>query len=117
VPKPFFATDPRRQTQDFPAAANIRVRLNRSLRSNTATGSADKHIRDEDGGRFGFCSCQFSVDRAARHIDPARFAVGSNAQISGTYWATEYHAKIAVGGGGDLPLTAAGKVCAGQEMA
>ena len=41
---------------------------------------------------------------------PARFAVGSNAQISGTYWATEYHAKIAVGGGGDLPLTAAGDV-------
>jgi hypothetical protein len=29
--------------------------------------------------------------------------------ISGTYWATEYHAKIQLVGGGDLPLTAAGK--------
>jgi hypothetical protein len=26
--------------------------------------------------------------------------------ISGTYWATEYHAKIQLVGGGDLPLTA-----------
>jgi hypothetical protein len=25
--------------------------------------------------------------------------------ISGTYWATEYHAKIQFVGGGDLPLT------------
>ena len=29
--------------------------------------------------------------------------------ISGTYWATEYHAKIQLVGGGDLPLTPAGK--------
>jgi len=30
--------------------------------------------------------------------------------ISGTWWATEYHAGIQLVGGGDLPLTAAGKV-------
>jgi hypothetical protein len=29
--------------------------------------------------------------------------------ISGTYWATEYHAKTPVVGGGDLPFTATGK--------
>jgi hypothetical protein len=29
--------------------------------------------------------------------------------LSGVYWATEYHAKIQVGGGGELPFTAAGK--------
>ncbi len=34
---------------------------------------------------------------------------GESPDISGTYWATEYQAKIAVLGGGDLPLTAAGK--------
>jgi hypothetical protein len=34
--------------------------------------------------------------------------------ISGTYWATEYHAKIQVAGGGELPFTAEGK--AAYEM-
>jgi hypothetical protein len=29
--------------------------------------------------------------------------------VSGTYWATEYHAKIQLVGGGELPLTADGK--------
>ena len=29
--------------------------------------------------------------------------------VSGTYWATEYHATIQVVGGGELPLTANGK--------
>jgi hypothetical protein len=36
-------------------------------------------------------------------------AYGETPDISGTYWATQYHAKIQVLGGGDLPLTAAGK--------
>jgi hypothetical protein len=36
-------------------------------------------------------------------------AYGETPDISGTYWSTEYHAKIQVLGGGDLPLTAAGK--------
>jgi hypothetical protein len=36
-------------------------------------------------------------------------AFGETPDISGTYWATEYQAKIQVVGGGDLPLTAAGK--------
>jgi hypothetical protein len=37
--------------------------------------------------------------------------------ISGTYWATEYHAKIQPLGGGDLPLTAAGKAAYEKNMA
>jgi len=36
-------------------------------------------------------------------------AYGETPDISGTYWATEYRAKIQIVGGGDLPLTAAGK--------
>ena len=37
------------------------------------------------------------------------FGAGAAPDISGTYWATEYHAKLALQGGGDLPLTAMGK--------
>ena len=37
--------------------------------------------------------------------------------ISGTYWATEYHAKIQLVGGGDLPLTATGKAAYEKNMA
>src|SRR6266446_2588131 len=36
--------------------------------------------------------------------------------ISGTYWATEYHAKIQLVGGGDLPLTPAGKAAYEKNM-
>src|SRR6516165_736351 len=37
--------------------------------------------------------------------------------ISGTYWATEYRPKIQLVGGGDLPLTAAGKAAYDKNMA
>ena len=37
--------------------------------------------------------------------------------ISGTYWATEYHPKIQIVGGGELPLTAAGKAAYEKNMA
>ena len=37
--------------------------------------------------------------------------------ISGTYWATEYHAKIQLVGGGDLPLTPKGKEAYEKNMA
>src|SRR5262249_12478483 len=37
--------------------------------------------------------------------------------ISGTYWATEYHGKIQPVGGGDLPLTPAGKAAYEKNMA
>jgi hypothetical protein len=63
--------------------------------------------------------------RAAIHTGPALallLAVSGPARaadaipdLSGTYWATRYNAKIELVGGGDLPLTAAGK--AAYEMA
>ncbi len=37
--------------------------------------------------------------------------------VSGTYWATEYHAKIQLVGGGELPLTAQGKATYEKNMA
>jgi hypothetical protein len=37
--------------------------------------------------------------------------------ISGIYWATEYHPKILVVGGGELPLTAAGKTAYEKNIA
>jgi hypothetical protein len=37
--------------------------------------------------------------------------------ISGVYWATEYHANIQVVGGGDLPLTEAGRAAYARNMA
>jgi hypothetical protein len=36
-------------------------------------------------------------------------ALGEAPDISGTYWASEYQAKIHMVGGSDLPFTAAGK--------
>ena len=37
--------------------------------------------------------------------------------VSGTYWATEYHARIQVVGGGELPLTAEGQAAYATNMA
>jgi hypothetical protein len=37
--------------------------------------------------------------------------------ISGTYWATEYHPKIQIVGGGELPLTPAGKAAYEKNIA
>ena len=44
-------------------------------------------------------------------------AQAQTSDISGTYWATEYHAKIQLVGGGDLPLTPAGKAANEKNMA
>ena len=44
-------------------------------------------------------------------------AYGQTPDISGTYWTTEYHPKIQLVGGGDLPLTAAGKAAYEKNIA
>src|SRR5271168_3855537 len=44
-------------------------------------------------------------------------AYGQAPDISGTYWATEYHPKIQLVGGGELPLTAAGKAAYEKNVA
>ncbi len=43
-------------------------------------------------------------------------AYAETADVSGTYWASEYHTKIQLVGGGDLPLTAAGKAAYEKNM-
>jgi hypothetical protein len=47
----------------------------------------------------------------------AACAADAQPDLSGIYWATEYHAKIQVVGGGELPLTAAGKAAYEKNMA
>jgi hypothetical protein len=44
-------------------------------------------------------------------------AYGQTPDISGTYWATEFRAKIQILGGGELPLTAAGKAAYEKNIA
>src|SRR6266851_6805869 len=44
-------------------------------------------------------------------------AFGQTPDISGTYWAAEYRPKIQIVGGGDLPLTAAGKAAYEKNIA
>jgi hypothetical protein len=44
-------------------------------------------------------------------------AYGQTPDISGTYWATEYHPKIQLVGGGELPFTPAGKAAYEQNLA
>jgi hypothetical protein len=44
-------------------------------------------------------------------------AYGETPDISGTYWASEYHAKMPIVGGGEPPLTAAGKEARERNIA
>jgi hypothetical protein len=44
-------------------------------------------------------------------------AYGQAPDLSGTYWASEYHAKIQIVGGGNLPLTAAGQAAYDMNVA
>src|ERR1041385_1449418 len=47
----------------------------------------------------------------------AGYAAAQAPDLSGIYWATEYHAKIQIVGGGELPLTAAGKAAYDKNIA
>ena len=42
-------------------------------------------------------------------VSGSAYGAGAAPDISGTYWATQYNAKLQIVGGGDLPLNAAGK--------
>jgi hypothetical protein len=50
-------------------------------------------------------------------ISATAFAAGAAPDISGTYQVTQYNAKMQIVGGGDLPLTAAGKAAYDKNMA
>jgi hypothetical protein len=45
------------------------------------------------------------------------YGQGAAPDLSGTYWATQYNAKVQLVGGGDLPLTAKGKEAYAKNMA
>src|SRR5437764_12261694 len=47
----------------------------------------------------------------------AGYAAAQAPDLSGIYWATEYNAKIQLVGGGDLPLTAAGRAAYDKNIA
>ena len=71
------------------------------------------------GNRVSLCAGSFL---ATLLITPLVYASASYAaaaipDLSGTYWATEYHAKIQVLGGGDPPLNAAGKAAYQKNQA
>ena len=50
-------------------------------------------------------------------LSGAACAADATPDLSGIYWATEYHAKIQVVGGGDLPFTAEGKAAYEKNIA
>jgi hypothetical protein len=54
---------------------------------------------------------------AATVLSVSAYGAGATPDLSGIYWATQYNAKIQVVGGGDLPLTAAGKAVYDKNIA
>jgi hypothetical protein len=44
------------------------------------------------------------------------YAAAETPDLSGIYWATQYSARIQIAGGGDLPLTAAGKTAYAENI-
>src|SRR5262245_17026592 len=90
----------------------LAVRSEGSLLSKATNRSGGEH-----GNRLGFCSYRLGVHGAACHIGAVRLAQAQTPDISGIYWATQYHAKIQLVGGGDLPLTPKGKAEYEKNMA
>ena len=45
------------------------------------------------------------------------YGAAETPDLSGIYWTTQYNAKIQIAGGGDLPLTAAGKAAYAENVA
>jgi len=50
-------------------------------------------------------------------VSSSAYGAGAAPDISGTYWATQYNAKLQIVGGGDLPLTPAGKKALDMNLA
>ena len=51
----------------------------------------------------------FAAVLAVSVVSGSAYGAGAAPDISGTYWATQYNAKLQIVGGGDLPLNANGK--------
>ena len=58
------------------------------------------------GARAGMA---FAAMLAVSVVSGSAYGAGAAPDISGTYWATQYNAKLQIVGGGDLPLNDAGK--------
>src|SRR5439155_1932357 len=76
------------------------------------------------GGQFmeNHCGCirsnpVFAAVFVASVLTGSAQGQGAAPDISGTYWATQYNAKIQLVGGGELPLTPAGKAAYEKNMA
>src|SRR5258708_35549213 len=54
---------------------------------------------------------------AAAILTGPAFAQGTAPDLSGTWWATQYNAKVQIVGGGELPLTPMGKAAYEKNMA
>ena len=50
-------------------------------------------------------------------LSGAAYGAGATPDVFGTFWATQYNAKIQIVGGGELPLTAAGKAAYDKNIA
>src|SRR5712672_1533586 len=88
----------------------LTVRSNRMLRTSVETGSVDRQIEEGNMGIvwvFARTGSACAALCAVLALSSAAYA--QTPDISGTYWATEYRAKIQIVGGGELPLTAAGR--------
>src|SRR5437899_1800674 len=87
-------------------------------------GWTKKHLKQSWGGEFmehhrgciRSSSALAAVFVASVLTGPAH-GQGAVPDISGTYWATQYHAKAQLVGGGELPLTPAGKAAYEKNMA
>ena len=51
----------------------------------------------------------FAAMLAVSVVSGSAYGAGAAPDVSGTYWATQYNAKLQIVGGGELPLTANGK--------
>ena len=58
-----------------------------------------------------------TIVAAASTLSASAYAADAAPDIFGTFWATQYNAKIQIVGGGDLPLTAAGKAAYDMNIA
>jgi hypothetical protein len=59
----------------------------------------------------------FATAVAVTVLAGSAHGAGATPDITGTYWATRYYAKLAIMGGGDLPLTAVGKEAYAKNQA
>jgi len=71
----------------------------------------------EDVRLFARAGSALAAVLALSVMTGSAYGAGAAPDISGTYWATQYNAKLQLVGGGDLPLTPEGKKAYDMNMA